>query len=129
MKIAIFLQWLTLENIRLAIQSRVNYSFTQPPPREVLLELAHQKNNTPLRIVPSKFGVVLPPDDYCLTAPTYQVEPRRKQRKMEHSDSLKRDSSSSSIPSVQSSNTSITNPDIPKVIPTGKISFNIQPKK
>jgi len=43
---------LDLEDVRLAIQSRVNYSFTQPPPREVMLELAQRKNNIPLPFIP-----------------------------------------------------------------------------
>lgn len=43
---------LDLEDVRLAIQSRVNYSFTSPPPREVMLELAQRKNNIPLPFIP-----------------------------------------------------------------------------
>src|SRR5689334_22734422 len=56
---------LNLEDVRLAIQSRVNYSFTQPPPREFLLELAQTKNTGPLPFLPApstvKKGVRLPP--------------------------------------------------------------------
>lgn len=43
---------LDLEDVRLAIQSRVNYSFTQPPPRDFLLEMAQSKNSIPLPFVP-----------------------------------------------------------------------------
>ncbi|ELR25323.1 TAF9 RNA polymerase II, TATA box binding protein (TBP)associated factor, putative [Acanthamoeba castellanii str. Neff] len=43
---------LDLDDVRLAIQSRVNYSFTQPPPREFLIELAHTKNVVPLPFPP-----------------------------------------------------------------------------
>jgi len=51
------------QDVRLAIQSRVNFSFTQPPPRELLLELAQKKNNLPLPIIPDKLGVLLPEDE------------------------------------------------------------------
>jgi len=63
-----------LDDVRLAIQSRVNQSFTQPPSREVLLELAHKKNSIPLPLLP-KSGVHLPPEAYCLTASNFQLEP------------------------------------------------------
>eukprot|EP01104_Vermistella_antarctica_P001310 TRINITY_DN11366_c0_g1_i1.p1 TRINITY_DN11366_c0_g1~~TRINITY_DN11366_c0_g1_i1.p1 ORF type:complete len:172 (+),score=41.79 TRINITY_DN11366_c0_g1_i1:112-627(+) len=62
-----------LADVRLAIQSRVNFSFTSPPPREQMLELAQKKNSIPLPIIPPKFGYFLPPDEQCLTAPNYQV--------------------------------------------------------
>ncbi len=64
---------LGLDDVRLAIQCRVNYSFTQPPPREFLLELAQTKNCLPLPFMPSpslfasesghnqRSSVVLPP--------------------------------------------------------------------
>ncbi|EFA79873.1 transcription initiation factor TFIID subunit [Heterostelium album PN500] len=62
-----------ISDIRLSIQSRVNFSFTQPPPREVCL--FEEKNKIPLPPIPQKFGILLPPDDYCLTYPNYQVDP------------------------------------------------------
>ncbi|KAG9445083.1 hypothetical protein H6P81_016423 [Aristolochia fimbriata] len=36
------------EDIKLAIQTKVNCSFSQPPPRKVLLELARNRNKIPL---------------------------------------------------------------------------------
>eukprot|EP01112_Ceratiomyxa_fruticulosa_P011966 TRINITY_DN3297_c0_g1_i1.p1 TRINITY_DN3297_c0_g1~~TRINITY_DN3297_c0_g1_i1.p1 ORF type:complete len:222 (+),score=73.39 TRINITY_DN3297_c0_g1_i1:266-931(+) len=70
-----------LHDIKLAIQSRVNYSFTQPPPRELLLQLAASKNNLNLPPIPTKFGVHLPPEEYCLIAPNYQIDPKGKKEK------------------------------------------------
>mmetsp|Transcript_39974 Transcript_39974/g.64852 ORF Transcript_39974/g.64852 Transcript_39974/m.64852 type:complete len:174 (+) Transcript_39974:130-651(+) len=61
------------DDLRLSIQSRVNFSFTQPPPRELLVELAKTKNTVALPIIPTRVGVHLPPDRYCLTAASYQI--------------------------------------------------------
>lgn len=73
---------LAIEDVQLAVQARVNSSFTQPPPRELLLELAKEKNSNPLPNFPSRLGVLLPPDEHCLTQPTYQIEPRQAAKRM-----------------------------------------------
>jgi transcription initiation factor TFIID subunit 9B len=65
---------LELDDARLAIQSRVNSSFTQPPPRELMLELAKERNAQPLDVVPRQFGVLLPPDELALTRPVFQLD-------------------------------------------------------
>lgn len=65
---------LELDDARLAIQSRVNNSFTQPPPRELMLELAAERNSQPLEVVPKKFGVLLPEDSFCLTNANFDVD-------------------------------------------------------
>eukprot|EP00735_Rhodelphis_limneticus_P006407 TRINITY_DN18815_c0_g1::TRINITY_DN18815_c0_g1_i1::g.15198::m.15198 TRINITY_DN18815_c0_g1::TRINITY_DN18815_c0_g1_i1::g.15198 ORF type:complete len:146 (-),score=8.62,sp/Q9SYH2/TAF9_ARATH/61.29/7e-47,TFIID-31kDa/PF02291.10/1.9e-39,Bromo_TP/PF07524.8/0.00063,CENP-S/PF15630.1/0.0027,Histone/PF00125.19/0.15 TRINITY_DN18815_c0_g1_i1:466-876(-) len=63
-----------LEYVKLAIQSRVNFTFSQPPPRELLLELASQKNSIPLPFASDKApGLRLPPLEHQLTTPNYQV--------------------------------------------------------
>ncbi|KAK9721138.1 Transcription initiation factor TFIID subunit 9 [Basidiobolus ranarum] len=64
-----------LDDIRLAIQGRVNHSFTSPPPKEFLLELAEEKNKVPLPLIPEKYGIRLPPERYCLTAVNFQIVP------------------------------------------------------
>eukprot|EP00164_Ancoracysta_twista_P007421 GFYU01010533.1.p1 GENE.GFYU01010533.1~~GFYU01010533.1.p1 ORF type:complete len:218 (-),score=35.44 GFYU01010533.1:411-1064(-) len=66
-----------IEDIRLAIQSRVNFTFTQPPSREHLLELANKRNCMPLPVIPKRLGVLLPPEKFCLTSPTYQVNVKK----------------------------------------------------
>ena len=68
---------LELDDARLAIQSRVNNSFTQPPPRELMLELAAERNAQPLDVVPKKFGVLLPDEAFCLTNANYVLEPKK----------------------------------------------------
>ncbi|CAB1352596.1 unnamed protein product [Coregonus sp. 'balchen'] len=62
------------DDIRLAIQSRMDQSFTSPPPRDFLLEVARQKNQTPLPLIKPYTGPRLPPDRYCLTAPNYRLK-------------------------------------------------------
>ncbi|KAF9977545.1 Transcription initiation factor TFIID subunit 9 [Actinomortierella ambigua] len=64
-----------LEDVRLAIQGRVNHSFTSPPPKEFLLELAEAKNRVPLPLIPDKYGIRLPPERHCLTAVNFQLIP------------------------------------------------------
>jgi len=86
-----------LDDVRLATQAKVNFGFTQPPPREVLLELAQNKNSIPLPLIPPEkqmrySGVLLPPDEYCLTAPNYQMEPKRKtKQKIESANAIKKE--------------------------------------
>ncbi|XP_073226799.1 transcription initiation factor TFIID subunit 9 [Cicer arietinum] len=60
------------DDVKLAIQSKVNFSFSQPPPREVLLELAQNRNKIPLPKSISGPGVPLPPDQDTLLNPNYQ---------------------------------------------------------
>ncbi|XP_016123139.1 transcription initiation factor TFIID subunit 9-like [Sinocyclocheilus grahami] len=62
------------DDIRLAIQCRVDQSFTSPPPRDFLLDIARQKNQTPLPLIKPYTGPRLPPDRYCLTAPNYRLK-------------------------------------------------------
>ncbi|KAF8948959.1 Transcription initiation factor TFIID subunit 9 [Haplosporangium gracile] len=64
-----------LDDVRLAIQGRVNHSFTSPPPKEFLLELAEEKNRVPLPLIPEKYGIRLPHERHCLTAVNFQLIP------------------------------------------------------
>lgn len=56
------------DDIRLAIAARTNYQFKPTPPKELMLELAHERNSKPLPPVIPKWGLNLPPEKYCLTA-------------------------------------------------------------
>ncbi|WPK26101.1 hypothetical protein PUMCH_003446 [Australozyma saopauloensis] len=56
------------DDIRLAIAARTNYQFKPTPPKELLLELAHERNSKSLPPVIPKWGLHLPPEKYCLTA-------------------------------------------------------------
>ncbi|KAG0347099.1 Transcription initiation factor TFIID subunit 9B [Podila humilis] len=64
-----------LDDVKLAIQGRVNHSFTSPPPKEFLLELAEEKNKVPLPLIPEKYGIRLPQERHCLTAINFQLIP------------------------------------------------------
>eukprot|EP00029_Vermamoeba_vermiformis_P011393 TRINITY_DN6255_c0_g1_i1.p1 TRINITY_DN6255_c0_g1~~TRINITY_DN6255_c0_g1_i1.p1 ORF type:complete len:171 (+),score=60.67 TRINITY_DN6255_c0_g1_i1:681-1193(+) len=68
-----------LSDVQLAVQAKLSQSFTQPPPREVSLELARKKNATPLPLIPERIGILLPPDEHCLTKATYQMDPKRRE--------------------------------------------------
>ncbi|KAK4744877.1 hypothetical protein SAY87_011189 [Trapa incisa] len=66
------------DDVKLAIQSKVNFSFSQPPPREVLLELARSRNKIPLPKTLAGPGIPLPPEQDTLINPNYQLAiPRR----------------------------------------------------
>ncbi|XP_034340798.1 transcription initiation factor TFIID subunit 9B [Arvicanthis niloticus] len=62
------------DDVRLAIQCRADQSFTSPPPRDFLLDIARQKNQIPLPLIKPYAGPRLPPDRYCLTAPNYRLK-------------------------------------------------------
>ncbi|KAF3828795.1 hypothetical protein GH733_004701 [Mirounga leonina] len=62
------------DDVRLAIQCRADQSFTSPPPRNFLLDIARQKNQTPLPLIKPYAGPRLPPERYCLTAPNYRLK-------------------------------------------------------
>ncbi len=68
-----------LADVQLAVQAKLSQSFTQPPPREISLELARKKNATPLPLIPERIGILLPPDEHCLTKATYQMDPKRRE--------------------------------------------------
>ncbi|CAO3674349.1 unnamed protein product [Umbelopsis vinacea] len=68
-------QDIDVADVQLAVQGRVSHSFTAPPPREFLLELAHEKNKVPLPLIPEKYGIRLPHEKHCLTAINFQVTP------------------------------------------------------
>ncbi|XP_027369096.1 transcription initiation factor TFIID subunit 9 [Abrus precatorius] len=60
------------DDVKLAIQSKVNFSFSQPPPREVLLELAQNRNKIPLPKTIAGPDIPLPHDQDTLISPNYQ---------------------------------------------------------
>lgn len=62
-----------LDDIKLAIRSRCNFTFTQPPPRDVTMRLVAERNVVPLPPVDQKAGIALPPAEFQLTAPSYEV--------------------------------------------------------
>ncbi|TVU46610.1 hypothetical protein EJB05_06155 [Eragrostis curvula] len=64
------------DDVRIAIQAKVNFSFSQPPPREVLLELARSRNRIPLpKSIAPPGSIPLPPEQDTLLAQNYQLLP------------------------------------------------------
>ncbi|XP_014220061.1 transcription initiation factor TFIID subunit 9 [Copidosoma floridanum] len=63
-----------LDDVRLAVKMQTEKSFTNPPPREVLIEVAKVKNSTPLPFVKPSYGLRLPPDRYCLMGTNYKFK-------------------------------------------------------
>ncbi|KAL5724382.1 Transcription initiation factor TFIID subunit 9 [Ranunculus cassubicifolius] len=61
------------DDVKLSIQTKVNFSFSQPPPREVLLELARNRNKIPLPKSIGGPGIPLPPEEETLVTPNYQL--------------------------------------------------------
>lgn len=59
--------------MKLAVQSKISSDFSGPPTREMMAELAAERNQEPLPIIAEKFGVRLPSAKYCLTQPNYRV--------------------------------------------------------
>lgn len=65
---------LDVDDVRLALQLTSETTFTTPPPREVLLEMAHSKNYIMLPSVKAHCGLRLPPDRYCLSSCNYTLK-------------------------------------------------------
>ena len=63
---------LNVEDIKLAIQARVNHSFRGPAPKDFLLELAQERNKRPLPAVNEAYGVRMP-RDHALVAPDWST--------------------------------------------------------
>ncbi|KAK5642772.1 hypothetical protein RI129_008939 [Pyrocoelia pectoralis] len=67
-------KFIDVEDVRLALSLTNEGSFTMPPPREVLLECARNKNNTPLPLIKPHCGLRLPPDRHCLSSCNYVLK-------------------------------------------------------
>ncbi|CAG0901899.1 unnamed protein product [Cyprideis torosa] len=62
------------EDVRLAIEMQLDRGFTSPPPRDVLMEMARTRNAEPLPQVKPHAGPRLPPERFCLLAPTFKAK-------------------------------------------------------
>lgn len=67
-------KFIDLDDVRLAVKMQLERTFTNPPPRDVLLDVARAKNNIPLPFVKPSNGLRLPPDRYCLNATNYKLK-------------------------------------------------------
>lgn len=73
-----------LEDMRLAIRDKVAVSFTPPPPREVTMRLAAERNAIPLPPIEQRAGIALPPAHFQLTAQNYRVVLNPKKTRSPH---------------------------------------------
>lgn len=62
------------QDIALAQQVHREMKHRAPPPREALAEIAERVNSLPLPAIPTRSGLLLPPERYCLTQGNYQVK-------------------------------------------------------
>ncbi|KAK4005226.1 transcription initiation factor TFIID subunit 9 [Daphnia magna] len=67
-----------LDDVKLAVSMQMEQSFTSPPPREILMEVARSKNSIPLPSVKPHCGIRLPPDCHCLAACNYKLKTIKK---------------------------------------------------
>ncbi|XP_077987980.1 transcription initiation factor TFIID subunit 9B-like [Glandiceps talaboti] len=67
-------QSIDADDVKLSIQHQMDRSFTSAPPRDLLMEIARQKNGTPLPLIKPHNGPRLPPDRYCLSAVNYKLK-------------------------------------------------------
>ena len=63
-----------LDDVKLSVSMSTEQTFTSPPPREALLELARLKNAVQLPVPHNKLGLRLPPDRHCLTNTNYKLK-------------------------------------------------------
>merc|ERR1712232_807033 len=62
------------DDVRLAVRSMASFGGTQPPPKDLLLDLASKRNSKPLPLVSHEaLGVHLPEEQEQLTRRNYQV--------------------------------------------------------
>ncbi|KAL6942205.1 hypothetical protein ACO0QE_003372 [Hanseniaspora vineae] len=74
---------INVDDIRLAIAARTQYQFKPTaPPKELLLQLAQERNKKALPKVPNTWGVRLPPEKYCLTNTEIELDlnPNKKRK-------------------------------------------------
>ena len=62
------------EDIKMSIKSKVDFSFTTTPPRELLIDISKSKNKIPLPTIKYHSGIRLPPDRFCLHLQNYAIK-------------------------------------------------------
>ncbi|KAJ3289560.1 Transcription initiation factor TFIID subunit 9 [Borealophlyctis nickersoniae] len=66
-----------MNDISLAIEGRVAHSFTSPPGKDILSEIAEKKNSIPLPLIQERYGLRLPPERHLLTNTNFQIIPQK----------------------------------------------------
>lgn len=71
---------LEVDDLRMAVSSKLEHSYTSPLPKEFLLPLAAQINRVPLPILPESYGIRLPHERDRLTAVNWDLAPVTEKR-------------------------------------------------
>mmetsp|Transcript_3295 Transcript_3295/g.6437 ORF Transcript_3295/g.6437 Transcript_3295/m.6437 type:complete len:174 (-) Transcript_3295:177-698(-) len=66
---------ITIGDAKLAVDLMLSHQFTQPPQREILIDLGRRINKAALPEYSSRSGIPIPPEKYCQTAVNYQLDP------------------------------------------------------
>lgn len=69
-----------MDDLRLAVSSKLETSYSSAPSKEFLLPLAAQINRVPLPLVPDSFGIRLPHERERLTAVNWEIKPVKEKR-------------------------------------------------
>jgi len=94
---------ISIDDIKLSVSQKLDHSFTSPPPREFLLDIARTKNSQPLPLIQDRCGLRLPPERYCLTGNNYKVKSTTKKA------ASQRKAGAPNKPSSTSTSTTATN--------------------
>ncbi|XP_065092600.1 transcription initiation factor TFIID subunit 9 [Ochlerotatus camptorhynchus] len=117
-----------LDDVKLATQMILDKAFTSPPPRDVLLEIARNRNNTPLPLIKTHCGLRLPPDRYCLSACNYKLRAVQQAKKMNKSAIEHRSTIKTNLGKGSSGSTAATGVKRPAVQSTPKTQVVTIPK-
>lgn len=63
-----------VEDLQLAINLEIDKTITSPPPKDILMEIAREKNNLPLPSIKTHNGPRLPFDRYSLIGTNYKLK-------------------------------------------------------
>lgn len=63
-----------LNDVQLAVTMQTDKTVTSPPPKELLLEVAREKNNQPLPPIKPHNGLRIPFDRYTLIGTNYKLK-------------------------------------------------------
>ncbi|XDB63615.1 hypothetical protein AB1E18_016942 [Capra hircus] len=66
--------------LRKLLLTQIMFFHLSSPKRFFLLDIARQRNQTPLPLIKPYLGPRLPPDRYCLTAPNYRLKSLQKKK-------------------------------------------------
>jgi len=123
---------ITIDDIKLSVSHKLDHSFTAPPPREFLLDIARTKNSQPLPLIQDRCGLRLPPERYCLTGNNYKVKSTTKKATTQRKTAAGKNSAAATAAAAASSTakassaagTSAVPPTTLNVVPTQSMGVN-----